>query len=102
MIKISLGKFGSPGGDSPVSVADVERIRRQRRQVMTEAEHADVRAQLRNLVGGVQAKPSSNARFLKNTGIALIIIGLIVGLTLFYTADATWPAYLRYMENFDD
>ncbi|GAB2514610.1 hypothetical protein [Corynebacterium atrinae] len=76
-----------------VSVADVERIRRQRRQVMTEAEQADVRMHLRNLVGDIQEKPSSNARYLKNTGIALIAIGLIIGLALFYAADLAWRYY---------
>lgn len=65
MIKISLGKLGRPSGEAPISVADVERIRRQRRQVMTEAEHTDVRVHLRNLVGDIQTKPSSNARYLK-------------------------------------
>lgn len=99
MIKISLGKLGRPSGEAPISVADVERIRRQRRQVMTEAEHADVRAHLRNLVGDIQAKPSSNARYLKNTGIALIIIGLIVGLVLFYAADLAWPTFLEFLES---
>lgn len=99
MIKISWGKLGRTSGESPISVADVERIRRQRRQVMTEAEHTDVRAHLRNLVGDIQTKPSSNAKFLKNTGIALIIIGLIVGFALFYTANLTWPSYLQYMDS---
>ncbi|WJY63354.1 hypothetical protein CATRI_06350 [Corynebacterium atrinae] len=93
MIKISLGKLKSPGGEVSVSVADVERIRRQRRQVMTEAEQADVRMHLRNLVGDIQEKPSSNARYLKNTGIALIAIGLIIGLALFYAADLAWRYY---------
>lgn len=99
MIKISLGKLPSPGGEALVSVADVERIRRQRRQVLTATEHTEVRMHLRDLVGDIQAKPSSNARLLKNTGIALIVIGLIVGLALFYTANLTWPSYLRFLDS---
>lgn len=99
MIKISLGKLGRPSGEAPISVADVERIRRQRRQIMTESEHADVRTHIRNLVGDIQAKPSSNARYLKNAGIALTIVGLVAGLLLFYAAGLMWPAYLEFVKS---
>jgi len=99
MIKIGLGKLPSLGGEALVSVADVERIRRQRRQALTEAEQTEVRMHLRNLVGDIQVKPSSNARLLKNTGIALIVIGLVVGFALFYAANLTWPTYLQFLDS---
>lgn len=99
MIKIGLGELPSLGGEALVSVADVECIRRQRRQALTEAEQTEVRMHLRNLVGDIQAKPSSNARLLKNTGIALIVIGLVVGFALFYAAILTWPTYLQFLDS---
>ena len=96
MFKNRLSDFGGLAKSAPVSVADVERIRRQRRLAFTDAEHADVRAHLRTLAGEVRAEPRSNSTFLKNMGIALIAIGFIVGLLLFSVAGVVWPHYVDF------
>lgn len=88
-----------PGENTSVVVADVQRIRRQRRQAQTEDEHANVRAHMRILAGNLKGKTSSNAAYLKNIGIALIIIGLIVGIAMFFVAGLAWPYYLEFLDS---
>ena len=93
MFQNRLWNLGGPAEGTSVSVADVERIRRQRRRASTDAEHAEVRTHLRTLAGDVRSEPRSHSMFLKNAGIALIVIGLVVGLILFSVAGAMWPTY---------
>lgn len=94
MSKKSRSQLGRSEDELRVSVADVQRIRRQRRQVMSEVEQTSVRAHLRNLAGDVQVKPVSNNKFYRNIGIALITVGLIAGIVLFFAAISLWPSYL--------
>ncbi|MBD8031305.1 hypothetical protein [Corynebacterium gallinarum] len=97
MSKFTWAELGRPKEAPRVSVADVERIRRQRRQAMSEVEQASVRAHLRNLAGDVYAKPVTNDLFLRNIGIVLVVIGLIAGILLFYAAISLWPGYLKWI-----
>lgn len=83
------------GRKSSISVADVQRVRRQRRLAQTEQEHADVRAHVRDLVGDVKSKPRKNTQLLRISGIAVIVLGLIIGIALFYVADLVWPMWLE-------
>lgn len=96
MFQNRLRNLGGPAEGSSVSVADVERIRRQRRLASTDDEQAAVRAYLRALAGGVRSEPGSNSQFLKIIGIALIVIGLTVGIFLFFVAGAIWPHYVEF------
>lgn len=98
MFKNRLSDFGGLAKSAPVSVADVQRIRRQRRRVSTDAEHADVRAHLRTLAADVRSKPAPNSGLLKGMGITLIVIGIIAGLILFSIADSMWPSYAGIFE----
>lgn len=88
-----------PGENASAAIADVQRIRRQRRQAQTEDEHANVRSHMRILAGNLKEKPGSNAAYLKNIGIALIIIGLIVGIAMFFVASLAWPYYLEFLDS---
>lgn len=54
---------------------------------------------MRDLAGDLKGKPRSNATYLKNIGIALIVIGLIMGSVLFYVAYLTWPSYLEFLDS---
>lgn len=99
MFQNRLRRIGGSAEGSSVSVADVERIRRQRRLASTDDEHAAVRAHLRELAGNVKPEDGSNSQYLKNVGIALIVIGLIVGIVLFYAAFATAPIYAEHMRS---
>lgn len=72
--------------ESLVSAADVERVRRQRRAAHTEEEHAQVREHVRDLASNLRSKPQNNPQLLRMSGIAAIIIGLIMGAIIFYAA----------------
>lgn len=99
MNKMDPRNWRIPGTDTSVSVADVQRVRRQRRLAQTEEEHATVRVHMRDLAGDLKAKPRSNVNLLKNSGIAVIVLGLIIGGVLFYSADLAWPLWRAFMES---
>lgn len=99
MNKVSLRNFNMLGKEASVSVADVQRVRRQRRLAQTDQEHADVRAHMRDLSGGLRAKPQSSTKLLKISGIAVIVLGLIIGAVLFYATFSVWPAYVEHVED---
>lgn len=86
MEQANLRNLKNLGKESLVSAADVERVRRQRRAAQTEQEHAKVRAYVRDLASNLRSKPQTNTQLLKISGIAVIIIGLIMGTILFYAA----------------
>lgn len=73
-----------PSKQSAVSVADVQRIRRQRRSAQTEQEHGAVRSLLRDLAGDLRTAPATNTKLLKAYGIAIIVFGLLAGGLLLY------------------
>lgn len=99
MLQNFFRNIGGPAGGSSVSVADVERVRRQRRRALTSTEQAEVRAHLRTLAGDVRSEPGLSSQYLKNVGIALIVIGLVIGLALCYAAFIAWPLYIEMMES---
>ncbi|MGP6174286.1 hypothetical protein [Corynebacterium sp. A21] len=99
MNKVSLRNFNMLGKEASVSVADVQRVRRQRRLAQTDQEHADVRAHMRDLSGGLRAKPRANTKLLKISGISVIVLGLIISGVLFYVADLVWPMWRALMES---
>lgn len=82
-----------------ISVEDVERVRRQRRLAKTEEEYADVRSQMRDLVSGLRSAPERSPQLKRITGIIILVVGLIVGALLFYTAYLVWPAYVEYLKD---
>ena len=83
------------GKESLVSPADVERVRRQRRAAHTEEEHAEVRAHVRDLASNLRSKPQTNTQLLKISGIAVIIIGMIMGAVILYVAGLVWPIFME-------
>lgn len=94
MKKTNLQNLKNLGKDSSVSVADVERVRRQRRLARTEQEYAEVRAHVRDLAGHLRSKPQRNTQLLKISGIAVLVLGLIIGGVLFYVASLAWPSFV--------
>lgn len=68
-------------------MADVQRVRRQRRLAQTEEEYSQVRLQIRDLAGELKSKPTSNSQLLRISGIVTIVLGLIMGAVLFYAAS---------------
>lgn len=87
MNQINLRRFRAPSRGPSVSVADVQRVRRQRRLAQTEQEYSTVRAHMRDLASDLQSKPTTNAKLLKFSGIAVIALGLIMGIVLVYAAS---------------
>lgn len=84
-----------PSKQSSVSVADVQRIRRQRRSAQTEQEYSAVRSLLRDMAGNLRTAPATNTKLLKAYGIAIIVFGLIIGGLLFYATYQIWPSFLE-------
>lgn len=68
-------------------MADVQRVRRQRRLAQTEQEYSQVRLQIRDLAGELKSKPTSDSQLLRISGIVTIVLGLIMGAVLFYAAS---------------
>lgn len=68
-------------------MADVQRVRRQRRLAQTEEEYSQVRLQIRDLAGELKSKPTSDSQLLRISGIVTIVLGLIMGAVLFYAAS---------------
>ena len=89
----NLRNLKNLGKESSVSAADVERVRRQRRAAQTEEENAEVRTHVRDLASNLRSKPQTNTQLLKISGIAVIILGLIMGAVLFYVAGLVWPSF---------
>lgn len=98
MNQINLGRFRAPSKEPSVSVADVQRVRRQRRLAQTEQEYSTVRSHMRDLAGDLKSEPRRNAELLKISGIAVIVLGLIIGGLLFYATFLIWPSYLEHLE----
>src|SRR5690625_7663817 len=84
MDQINLGRFRVPSKEPSVSVADVQRVRRQRRLAQTEQEYSTVRSHMRDLASDLKSEPKKNTELLKMSGIAVIVLGLIIGGLLFY------------------
>lgn len=83
MDQINLGRFRVPSKEPSVSVADVQRVRRQRRLAQTEQEYSTVRSHMRDLASDLKSEPKKNTELLKMSGIAGIVLGLIIGGLLF-------------------
>lgn len=81
-----------------ISVEDVERVRRQRRLAKTEEEHSAVRSQMRDLVGELRSTPVRNSKLTRIAGIIILVIGVIVGALLFYSAYLLWPHFVEHVE----
>ena len=92
MNKVGLDNFNMLSKEPSVSVADVQRVRRQRRLARSEEEHAAVREHMRDLAGNLKSKPRESTNLLK-------ISGLIIGGVLFYAADLVWPMWLTFWES---
>lgn len=86
MNKINLGAFKISSKEPSVPVADVQRIRRQRRLAKSEEEYRAVRSHMRDLAGDLKSRTIPNAKLLKITGIVIIVLGLIIGGVLAYAA----------------
>lgn len=99
MNKVGLGNFNMLSKEPSVSVADVQRVRRQRRLARSEEEHAAVREHMRDLAGNLKARPRESTNLLKISGITVIVLGLIIGGVLFYAADLVWPMWLTFWES---
>ena len=84
----------------PISVADVQRVRRQRRLAKTEEEYSTVRSQMRDLVGELRSTPTQNSVLIRIAGIIILVIGVTVGALLFYSAYRLWPGFAEFMEDF--
>lgn len=79
--------LNSSSSESLVSVADIQRVRRQRRLAQTEEEYGEVRSHMRAISGELKIKPTGNSQLLKISGIVIIVLGLIMGAALFYAAS---------------
>ena len=87
MNQINLGRFKVPSKEPSVSVADVQRVRRQRRLAQTEQEYSTVRSHMRDLASDLKSEPRKNTELLKISGIAVIVLGLIMGIVLVYATS---------------
>ena len=87
MNRTNTESFKPSSKDPTPSVADVQRVRRQRRLAQTEEEYSEVRSHMRDLAGELKSRPTTNSRLSKISGIAIIVLGLIIGSVLFYAAS---------------
>lgn len=99
MNQINLGRLRAPSREPSVSVADVQRVRRQRRLAQTEQEYSTVRSHMRDLASDLKSEPKKNTELLKMSGIAVIVLGLIIGGLLFYATSLIWPGFLEHVED---
>ncbi|PAT15874.1 MULTISPECIES: hypothetical protein [unclassified Corynebacterium] len=93
-----MARLKSAQTQPTISVEDVERVRRQRRLAKTEEEYSDVRSQMRDLVAELRSTPVRNPKTTKIAGVIILIIGIIVGALLFYSAYLLWPDFMEYVE----
>lgn len=98
MDQINLGRFRTPSREPSVSVADVQRVRHQRRLAQTEQEYSTVRSHMRNLASDLKSKPTTDTKLIKIYGIVVIVLGLIIGGLLFYATFLIWPSYLEHLK----
>ncbi|MCT2288327.1 hypothetical protein M3F30_07050, partial [Corynebacterium sanguinis] len=80
------------------SVADVQRVRRQRRLAQTEQEYSTVRSHMRDLASDLKSKPTIDAKLIKIYGIVVIVFGLIIGGFLFYATFLIWPSFVENLK----
>lgn len=79
-----LSQLKSAQAQPSISALDVQRVRRQRRLAKTEEEYSAVRAQMRDLAGGLRSTPVRDAKLMRIAGIMIIVIGIITGALLIY------------------
>lgn len=87
MKQFNLGGLKIPTKEPSVSVADVQRARRQRRLAQTEQEYITVRSHMRDLASDLKSKPTTNAKLLKISALSVITLGMIMGIVLVYAAS---------------
>lgn len=86
MSRISFKGLKVPAKEPSVSIADVQRIRRQRRLAQTEQEYSTVRSYIRDIAGELKSTPTTNTKLLRLSGFAVIVLGLVMGIVLVYAA----------------
>ncbi|MFH6888690.1 hypothetical protein [Corynebacterium aurimucosum] len=94
-----LSRLKSAQVQPPISVADVQRVRRQRRIAKTEEEYSAVRSQMRDLVGELRSTPEQNSKLMRIAGIIILVVGIVVGALLFYSAYLLWPDFVEHVKD---
>ena len=97
MFQDKLQKLKPADLENSVTVADIERIRRQRRTAQTEAEQAQLREYMRSVSSELRKTTRLNSDFLRAIGIAMICAGIILGGTILYLANHLGPAYHNFL-----
>lgn len=73
-----------------IAVADVSRLREQRRLAITDAERTALRARLLQVARAMEEAPAGSAGLNVLLGVATIAASLVLGALLFGMADSMW------------
>lgn len=54
---------------------------------------------MRDLVGELRSTPEQNSKLMRIAGIIILVVGIVVGALLFYSAYLLWPDFVEHVKD---